>query len=500
MNAKVDIAALATGLLCVAAASAAYPSVTSVDISSSGGVVTIEYELSSAPAIVTLDITTNGVSIGGANVQSFSPDSDVWKKVTSTSGKIVWYSANDWPGHAEPVNAVVTAWPADASPDYMVVDIAKSASPGTERYYQSKDFLPGGLLENPEYRTSSIVMRRIAAKDVTFSMGTTAEIGRIEDGRENVHSVTLTNDYYLGVFEVTQAQWLLLGGRDVASFKNGGYRAMRPVEGVRYAHIRSNDCTADVYFSKVLWPTKPYASSYIGKLRTLTGIAFDLPSEAQWEYAARAGHSEGHWGDGSLITSSTECPNLPGRYKRNGGYIDGTTAPTVASCDSSAGTATCGSYPPNSFGLYDMNGNVWELCLDYYQADLSGCNSSINIDQENPLNRADGTTGGSESSSGYQGNMCWRGGAWDYDALYSRAAFRGGQGMNIAMNNTGFRLYAPAGAALPSARASAGTALAGGMAGGTSPEGALDAREKSVFEALVELLDTFKAGMLLMLR
>ena len=499
MNIGKGIGAFVLTAAFAAVATAGTPTVTKVTLSESDGTVTIGYTLSEAPAIVTLDIKSGGESIGGRHIQSFSEESDVWRRVTKTSGTIVWYASKDWPGHTGELTAEVTAWPTDASPDYMVVDITKGAQRNSERYYPSAEFLPGGLLANPAYRTSSIVMRRIAAKGATCHMGTTSETGRTTDGRETPHEVTLTNDYYIGVFEVTQAQWLLLGGRDSAAFKNGAFRAMRPMETVRYAHIRSNDFTKDVYYSLVMWPAAPYGTSYLGKLRDLTGLSFDLPSEAQWEFAARAGQEEGHWGDGSLITGSTSCDNLPGRYKMNGGYVDGTVAPDAATCPTNNGTAVCGSYAPNAFGLYDMNGNVWELCLDYYESNLANCDSQINMDPEDPLKAADGTVIGAYGASGYTGTTCWRGGAWDYNASYARAAFRGGQGMNTALNNTGFRLYLPAGGAT-CFTGSGSAEVSTSAVPVASAAGAVDGRECSWLATLGQAIDTFKAGIMFIVR
>ena len=277
---------------------------------------------------------------------------------------ITWYANLDWPGVAEKeIRAVVTARAPDNPPDYMVVDIDGKGV----RYYPAVEFLPGGLFGNPIYRTSSLVLRRIHARNITWKMGK----GETTPNKE--HSVTLASDYFMGVFEVTQAQYYWMGcfggsldeGYKIPSlFKLEGYRAMRPVENIGYANARNND-----------FPTAPKPTSILGRLRTSTGMDFDLPYEAQWEYACRAGNDNYHWGDGSVYNATANDPNCPSRHKNNGGAINGSTSYSdaiKATCTPEYGTAIVGeSGNPNLWGLYDMHGNVAEWCLDRYWKDLT---------------------------------------------------------------------------------------------------------------------------------
>lgn len=102
--------------------------------------------------------------------------------------------------------------------------------------------------------------------------------------------------------------------------------------------------------------------------------AFDLPSEAQWEFAARAGHGLGCWNDGSpILASTTEDTNLSrmARYLQNSGNSSNYSFSAAAECTADNGTAICGSYEPNSWGLYDMEGNMLEWCLDWFTTDTS---------------------------------------------------------------------------------------------------------------------------------
>ena len=108
---------------------------------------------------------------------------------------------------------------------------------------------------------------------------------------------------------------------------------------------------------------------------------FDLPSETQWEFACRAGHGDGKYGNGTaILNSSGEDANLAPqtRYKYNGGD----PLEPGGNVDTTKGTATVGSCVPNDWGLYEMLANVMELCLDKYQADVSGLAGAVNVNPD----------------------------------------------------------------------------------------------------------------------
>ena len=342
------------------------PTVSGVTLAQTGSrKMTITYTLSNGPAVVTLDIQTNyvnaaeetcWVSIGGEHIQRVSFASDVFKIVTGdTVHTIKWEPDLDFPGHAIAaggIRAVVTAWALDNKPDYMVVDLA-NPSVGGEFYYPAVEYLPGGLLANIAYRTSKLVMRKIDAKNVKWTMSAYGESGRNKDS-EKLHDVTLTNNYYIGVFEFTQSQYTMFFKDQYGNptWPNCSYTGDGSSES--RACLPMENSTSSAIMGRNNWSDTPSDSSLIGKIRAATGLDFDLPSEAQWEYACRAGHGEGYWGTGLPILGTNPDANLQACYNGNPSH-----------------PVAVGSYLPNSWGLYDMSGNVGEYVLDFFAYNIS---------------------------------------------------------------------------------------------------------------------------------
>ena len=412
--------------------------------------VTIEYTLTSAPAVVTVDIETNVVgdvwaSIGGEHVRV---EGDAFKKITAEGKhKITWRPDICWPDHKVAdggARAVVKAWACNNTPDYMVVDISEGAQPNTQAYYPSVDFLPGGILANPEYRTSRLVMRKIMAKGVTYTMGSINESGR-NSVTEGTHSVNLTNNFYMAVFETTQAQYQLIMKRShttwasdpaiyaPSAFSYAPDSAMRPVENVSMDRIRW-------WGNNNFWPKPPHEYTFLGCLREATGIGdFDLPCEAQWEYASRAGHGENVWGNGAAYTNKVADAGLPGRYASNGGTYTGSESVQPAS----SGTAIVGTYPQNDWGLYDMHGNVQEFCNDWYLADIRSYGGRPNVDLEDPYCDLAGT----KREGAELKRVVLRGGHFGKTATDCRSAHREESGCVATQNykQNGFRVVCRAG-------------------------------------------------------
>lgn len=472
MNCKAILTTAAAGAVLSVFSAVPAPEVSVSGMSQdSKGVATISYTLSAADAVVTLDIETNATgnvwaSIGGAAVSS--AQGDVWKKVEPGSRTIKWNGSTCWADGKIPasqIRAVVTAWSLDNPPDYMVVDISAGAQPNTQRYYPSVDFLPGSepgqkgaVTNNTAYRLTSLLMRKIMAKDICWTMGNTALEKKVDgaaDAREATHQVTLTNNYYIGVFEITQSQWAMIqSARPAPSFFcKPGECAMRPVERVSYNEIRNNDGTSAAENSAYNWPADPNPASFLGILRSRTGIAFDLPCESQWEFAARAGNGTTLWGDGSAIGSNVNSDaNYArlGRYAKNGGkngdasiYSDTGTDTTYGP---EMGTAYAGSYSPNDWGIYDMSGNVAEWCLDYYEDDIATATDTsgrvyggrVNIDPTNGAKCLSGNDADTDSS-GTKVRVL-RGGNFNQAATYGRPGCRDNRRGGNTRKETGFRV------------------------------------------------------------
>ena len=232
---------------------------------------------------------------------------------------------------------------------YMVIDLSGGTNATSFAINYLDDVPEGGWTE--EYKTTKLVLRKVEAGK--FTMGSPEdERGRYDN--EVQHEVILTKDFYIGVFETTQKQYELIKGGNPANYQGDA----RPVEYVSYNMIRGSDKGSG-------WPANSDvdSDSFLGVLRAKTNQAFDLPTEAQWEYACRAGTTTALNNGTNLIGVYDDSNmNMLGRYCYN--YTDGKGG------YSEYAHTTVGSYLPNAWGLYDMHGNVLEWCLDWYQSDL----------------------------------------------------------------------------------------------------------------------------------
>ncbi|MDD2776761.1 MAG: SUMF1/EgtB/PvdO family nonheme iron enzyme [Gallionella sp.] len=215
----------------------------------------------------------------------------------------------------------------------------------------------------------------IAIPAGSFTMGCKENWGSNCGIDEKPPHVVNVNTFQLGQYEVTQALWQAVMGSNPSGFANCGETC--PVERVSWEDIQA----------------------FIQKLNALTGKRYRLPSEAEWEYACRAGGEVTYCGGNKV--------DLVAWHEKN----------------SDAKTHAVGEKQANAFGLYDMSGNVWEWVQD--------CNGSY---QDAPSNGA--ARSGCDASS----RRMLRGGSWYYEAKFARAAFRVSNSATIRDKGIGFRL------------------------------------------------------------
>lgn len=238
-------------------------------------------------------------------------------------------------------------------------------------------------VENETFTVDGVTFNMVTVEGGTFTMGSTVEQDSdLYSDEEPAHQVILSS-YAIGETEVTQALWQAVMGENPSCFTEN---LQRPVEQVSW-----NDC-----------------QTFISKLNQLTGRTFRLPSEAEWEFAARGGNK------------SRACKYAGSNTLGDvAWYIDNSYS--MGSSDSDYGTHPVGSKAPNELGLYDMSGNVWEWCQDRYDSYSGDV-------QTNPT--------GSVSGS----NRVRRGGSWVCLARYCRVSRRQQDAPTIADDHLGFRL------------------------------------------------------------
>ena len=268
--------------------------------------------------------------------------------------------------------------------EYLVIDLSGGAYATTYPVSSLSEVPSGGWTD--EYKTTKLVLRKLIGG--TFDM--------TQDGT-NV-STTITKPFYIGVFEVTQKQYELVTGSNPCSSTSYGKGDAYPVHYVSYDMIRGSSDGAG-------WPASSVvdADSFLGKIQSRTGLSLDLPTEAQWEYACRAG-----------TTTKYSYGN-----DANGDYM-------WYSGNSSSTSHLVGTKLPNAWALYDMHGNMWEWCLDRY--------------------RYGTLTGGNDPKGATSGSTrVLRGASWVIGALYCESSHRYNYTPSSPVRDNGFRLCCSAG-------------------------------------------------------
>ena len=396
--------------------------------------VKIEYQLTGEPGIVTIDIQTNvsgdvWASIGGEHCRTMYGAVNRVNTNLVTKSYAYWQPDVDWESNDPTkinVRAEVTAWSTNWPPDYMVVDLTTRSN---LLFYANAESLPGGV-SDVRYKTDWLVMRKVPAKGVIWRMGSpTTEPNRITGWQANFEParlVVLTNDYYLGIYELTQKQhWHICDGTDypegsfTSTFTGRDDSDIRPLEGINWGALKG---AAGTKGGGASWPENGHYAAYAANipnyyklawLRVKTGILFDYPTSAQWEYACRAGTSDAF----------------------NGGTIDEYAwyiANSTNEATNAVETHPVGMKKANAWGFYDMHGNVREGVLErpYYPEHDTG------VTYEEPTIPQDSVI------SSISQQLLNRGGSYLDSVSYCRsAACASDQG---ASSKNGIRLWAPA--------------------------------------------------------
>lgn len=267
---------------------------------------------------------------------------------------------------------------------------------------------------------SDITIPLIYIEGGSFMMGDDDYEGWQSEVSKPAHKVHL-DSYWLGKYPITQAQWrAVLEEADRQGIKHeldlspsGFQSALRPVEQVSWL-----DCMAWLDILNLISPSPQGKGLGVG--------VFSLPSEAQWEYAARGGI---YWKDNLKYSGSNDLWEV-GWYRNNS--------------HRQRQTQVVGLKKPNQLGLYDMSGNVWEWCLDEYKEDVykevpENFPNPVYID--NAINDSSKTTN-IKNRANKEVSRLLRGGSWDLNNDYCSPLFRYDFIAKIRFNDLGFRLVA----------------------------------------------------------
>lgn len=242
---------------------------------------------------------------------------------------------------------------------------------------------PGQDLTETAY---GLNLRMVYVEGGTFTMGSTSEQGGEAYSDESPIRQVTVGPFYMGMLEVTQGQWEKVMGTGISQQRNKADPSWT-LSGVG----------PDYPMYYVSWEE---AKEFCLRLSRQSGKTYRLPTEAEWEYAARGGRKN----EGTKYSGGWNLDDV-GWYTGNSG----------------SSTHVCGTKRSNALGLYDMSGNVWEWCEDWYGPYLS-------YDTDNPRGASQGS------------NRVYRGGSWGFNAGFCRVSSRGSGTPSSRYNNLGFRV------------------------------------------------------------
>ena len=377
-------------------------------------VVKVTYSVSE-PAIVTWSVQTNGVAVDAQRLKRVW--GDVNRKTSGENCAFFWAMGEDLPdadGSVESLTVVLTAWALDAPPNYMVVDLKGI---NNVMFFESAESIPGGV-DNRLYKTERMIMRKIPAKGVVWHMSSQSG----EDGRngalEIYHEVELTADYYLGIYPVTMMQSEVVGkASGNCLFYGSKDWEMKPYNNLSYLLARGESADAKWGKSNQSHHVDTASAYYLQAFRARTGLEIDFPTEAQWEFACRAGRK------GMFYSGTTDMDEI-GWNKDNWS--------NDPACSSNE-LHVVGLLEPNAFGLYDMHGNVREWCLDWCSTNGTFSDGSKATDPAGP-----------DMADSYGNQRVLRGGGYDKAKTDCRSATRGYMIWGQSAGSAGWRACCPA--------------------------------------------------------
>jgi formylglycine-generating enzyme required for sulfatase activity/dienelactone hydrolase len=386
-----------------------------------------EYKKNNVPCdLLTIKGVGHGFDIGFKGFDQYTPEQmKIMALARDTS--VAWFEKYLL-GPKKELKPAATTSPASAakvnlSGEYAVVDL--SAGPAGPWPVTDLGKAPEDLLKNDAWRTTKLLLRRIPVGK--FVMGTPAGDAMGEtyvreyQADDKQHTVTLTKPFYMAVFPTTQEQWSRVMGNNPSYFTGN---PKRPVETVSWNDIRGG-----------IWPAgNADAKSFMARLAKGSSQPFDLPTEAQWEYACRAGTTRALNDPAANKPANTSGEGMAG--KGEGADCSDANLEKIAwfEGNSQRQTHDVGLKAANAWGLYDMCGNVSQWCLDLF-GDYTG-------DVTDPIGPA---------PDKYRGGRITRGGYWSMPAPGCRSAARNydssspQERSNTRYNVCGFRLAMPAG-------------------------------------------------------
>ena len=450
-------------ILAMVAASAALPALAAPEISNmslersaNSHLVTISYDLSET-AIVTVQVTTNGVALPQSAYGNMG--GKVHRVVQQGTGHQIWWNPPtremDALVAAGSAEVKLSAWAKDDPPDYLAIDLLAT---NCWRFYVTADDVPLGVT-NRLYKSSKMLMRKIYAKDIQWPAGISSDrMDGTQTYGTNVlhrpHYVTLTYNYYIGIYEVTHSQY-----RNASCYSYGG-KTYVPDNERGYITLSGQDCDIIPADQKqaVFWPTpwlapsdmRGYnpssaywpkhghnvpATSGLGYFRKRTGLNLDLTTEAEWEYACRAGESKNlYTGDSFTSANVAKLAWSSSNWNQD------------PACPSNQ-LHEVGLLKPNAWGLYDMLGNGFEVCLDAMNNDKTGTD---NVDAYHGASVTDpvGPAGSASYRRARRGGSVFDSSTSNYGAgmtfTYSRADTRANISYTVQYPATAFRFALPA--------------------------------------------------------